>query len=170
MRLLSVVILALTTLGPADFTHDLKEAKLKIDLPNDSWSLTDKQDNNGMTVYIFKRQPIEDSEGRQIIPNIAVIIEEVDKKLDAVTFSALKRSKVNFEVAEVYTHEGGQIGLKNAVGYKGKYVDKGGLEHTIYVVHGINDRKGLQFICDVTTNVLAQVESEFLTTLKSIRK
>jgi hypothetical protein len=151
-------------------TQELKEAKIKIDLPNDSWFLADKQENNGMTVYYFKRQPIEDNEERKIIPNISVIIEDVDKDLDAVTYSALKRSRVNFEVLEVFTHESGQIKFQNAIGYKGKYVDKGGLDHTIYIVHGINGKKGLQFICDVTTNILDKVENEFLVTLKSIRK
>jgi hypothetical protein len=90
--------------------------------------------------------------------------------MDAVTYSALKRSKVNFEVLEVYTHEGGQIGFQNAIGYKGKYVDNGGLDHTIYIVHGVNGKKGFQFICDVTTNILDKVEDEFFMTLKSIRK
>lgn len=151
-------------------TQELKEAKVKIDLPNDSWFLADKQENKGMTIYFFKRHPIEDDEGRKIIPNISVIIEDVDKGLDAVAYSAMKRSRVNFEVLEVFTHTNGQIEFQNAVGYKGKYVDTGGLAHTIYVVHGINGKKGLQFICDVTTNILDQVDNEFMATLKSIRK
>lgn len=172
MKLVTIVFLTLTTFGlsTSELTQELKEAKIKIDLPNDSWFLADKQENKAMTVYYFKRQPIEDDDGRKIIPNIAVIIEDVDKDLDAVTYSTLKRSKVNFEVLKVFTHEGGQIGFQNAVGYKGKYVDQGGLDHTIYIIHGINEKKGIQFICDVTTNILDKVESEFLVTLKSIRK
>lgn len=172
MKLLTILLVTLITflLDSSELTQHLRKAKVKIDLPNQSWFLADKQENNGMTIYYFKRQPIEDSEGRQIIPNISVIIEDVEKGLDAVTYSALKRSQVSFEVSEVYTHEGGQFDFQNAIGYKGKYVDQAGLDHTVYVVHGINGKKGLQFIFDVTTNILDKVDSEFLTTLKSIRK
>lgn len=172
MKLLTIILLALTTLGlrSDELTQELKEAKIKIDLPNDSWFLADKQENKEMTVYYFKRKSIEDNDGRQIIPNISVIIEDVDKTLDAVTYSALKRSKVNFEVLEVFNHDSGPIKYENAIGYKGKYVDKYDLDHTIYIVHGINGTKGLQFIFDVTTNILDKVDNEFLATLKSIRK
>jgi hypothetical protein len=172
MKLLTILFLTLLSFGlkTDNLTQDLKEAKIKIDLPNDSWFLADKQETKGMTVYYFKRKPIEDNEGRKIIPNISVIIEDVDRDLDAVTYSAMKRSKVNFKVLEVFTHESGTIKYENAIGYKGSYVDKNELDHTIYIVHGINGKKGLQFICDVTTNILDQVDNEFLTTLKSIRK
>ena len=171
MKILVLTLLTFTAFGlfTDELTQELKEAKIKIDLPNDSWFLANKQEINGLTIYYFKRKPIEDSEGRQIIPNISVIIEDVDKNMDAITYSALKRSKVSFEVSEVFTHENGKINYENAIGYKGKYVDKG-LDHTVYVIHGINGKKGLQFICDVTTNILDKVDGEFLTTLKSIRK
>ena len=151
-------------------TQDIKEGGVKIDLPNDLWSLSDKQKKNSMAVYIFKRKPIGDPDGRQIIPNIAVIVEDVDKNMDAISYSVLKRTNIHFEVVKVYTHEDKLIDFENAIAYKGTYVDKGDLEHTIYIVHGINERKGLQFIFDTTTNVLSQVEGEFLASLKSIRK
>ena len=172
MKLLTTALITLLTFPfhSGDLTHELKEGKIKIDLPNESWFLADKQEDNGMTIYFFKREPIEDPEGRQIIPNIAVIIEDVEKDTDAVAYSALKRSRVNFEVSEVFTHEKGPIRFQNAVGYKGKYVDKGGLDHTIYVVHGINGNKGLQVICDATTNIFDKMEDEFLIALKSVRK
>jgi hypothetical protein len=170
----SVIIGLLTLTAQAlltgDLTQELKEAKIKVDLPNDSWYLASKQDVNEVVVYNFKRKPIEDNEGRQIIPNISVIIENVDNELDAVTYSALKRSKVNFKISEVFTHESGLIGLQNAIGYKGTYTDKGGLDHTVYIVHCINNKKGVQLICDTTTDILDKMESEFLMTLESIRK
>lgn len=162
-------ILSAVALDSEELTHHLKEADIKIDMANDAWSLADKQDNSGTVVYIFKRQPIVDAEGRQIIPNIAVIIEAVGSNLDAVTYSSMKRSKVNFEVEEVFTHESGKIRFRNAVGYRGTYADSQ-LEHTIYVVHGVNGGKGIQLICDATTGVIPEVEGEFFTTLKSLRR
>ena len=171
MRIISIILITVTAILPAsDLTQDIKEAKIKIDLPNDSWALANRSENKGMIIYSYKRKPVDDSEGRHIIPNMAVIIEDVEKKVDAVKYSALKRSQVKFDVSEVFTHGKGPIKFVNAIGYKGTYTDSGGLEHTVYVIHAINERKGIQFICDATTGVLEKVEAEFLATLKSIRK
>lgn len=172
MKLLTFLyaILFVVVPGSGELTYQLKEADIRLDMANDAWSLADKQENKGMVVYIFKRQPIEDAEGRQVIPNIAVIIEEVDKDLDAVTYSAMKRSEVNFEVQEVFTHESGKMHFSNAVGYRGQYADSRKLDHTIYVVHGVNGGKGIQLICDATTSVIGTVEEEFFTTLKSLSR
>jgi len=171
MKIISIIVIALTAILPAsDLTQDIKEAKIKIDLPNDSWALANRSENKGMTIYSYKRKPVDDSEGRHIIPNMAVIIEDVDRKMDAVTYSALKRSQVHFDVSEVFTHDKGPIQFVNAIGYKGTYTDSGGLEHTVFVIHAINERKGIQFICDATTDVLEKVEGEFFLTLKSIRR
>jgi hypothetical protein len=172
MKSITVGILALMILAaPADeLTQDIKEAKIKIDLPNKSWSLVDKKSNNDVTVYYFKREFIEDEDGRKIIPNIGVVIEDVEHDLDVVTYSAAKRAKINFEVSEVYSYDGGKIGFANAIGYKGKYNDNRGLAHTIYVVHGVNGNKGFQVICDATTSVADKVADEFLASLKSLRK
>jgi len=98
------------------------------------------------------------------------MIEEVENGTDAITYSALKRIKLNFEVLEVFTHESGEINFQNAIGYKGKYVDKAGLDHTLLIVHGVNENKGFQIICDATSNIMDQVEKKFLVSLQSIRK
>jgi hypothetical protein len=172
MKLIAIGSLVLTIFAtPAgELTQDIKEAKIKIDLPNKLWALADKQSNNDVTVYYFKREFIEDEDGRKIIPNIGVVVEDVENDLDVVIYSAAKRAKINFEVSEVYTSDGGKIGFANAIGYKGKYNDNRGLAHTIYVVHGVNGNKGFQVICDATTSVADKVEGEFLASLKSLRK
>ena len=63
--------------APSELTQEIKEAGLKIDLPNDQWFLANKIDKTDLDVYMYKRKPIEDQEGRQIIPNIAVFVEDV---------------------------------------------------------------------------------------------
>lgn len=147
----------------------IEEAKISIKLPNDSWELKNKVDQNGIQVYFFKREPIIDSIGREVIPNISIIVEDVNNNLDVVTYSALKRSQVKFKVIEVFIHEDELIDFKNAVGYKGKYNDQFG-EHTVYIVHAINNNKGLQIIFDVLTGLFDNLDSEFKITLKSIKK
>jgi len=56
----------------------------------------------------------------------------------------------------------GIINYINAVGYKGTYIDKTSLNHTVYVVHAINEDVGLQ--------TFPTIDTEFLQILKSIRK
>ncbi len=170
MKLSLILFISLASiLQKEELTQDIKEGNIKIDLPNDSWFLSGREAGQNTTVYIFKRKAVGDSEGRQIIPNMAVIVEDIDKDLDAVAYSALKRSKVPFKVLGVFTHHDGLLTYKNAVGYKGAYTDQKGLEHMIFVIHATNGHKGLQIICDATTDILKKIESEFLITLKSIR-
>lgn len=49
-------------------------------------------------------------------------------------------------------------------------IDKTSLNHTVYVVHAINEDKGLQIILDTTTDTFPAIDTEFLQILKSIRK
>jgi hypothetical protein len=173
MKIISMLFLVLwmnSGWQTRELTHELKEAKLLIDLPNENWFLANKQESNGRIVYFFKREAIEDAEGRKIIPNIGVVIEDVEKDMDAVRYSALKRSAASFEVLEVFTHESGRLKFQNAVGYKGKYVDRYELDHSLYIIHAVNSGKGIQLICDATASVMEKVEGEFKKTLMSIRK
>ena len=146
----------------------IKEANLSLTLPNDKWKFFKSQDANGVQVYLYNREAIKDSSGYNVIPNISVVIENVDKKLDAVTYSIMKRSQVKFKVDKVFIQKDGIIDLKNAVGYRGRYTDKFG-EHTIYVIHAINRGKGIQVIFDVLTTLFDKLDPEFKVTLKSLK-
>jgi len=174
MKKFLLAIFAVVTFGSVrasdTLTRSIPEAKIMIDLPNSSWHLAGKQTNNGKTVYFFKRDPLTDSAQRVIIPNIGVIVEKVDGKMDVVTWSVLKRANMPLEVDKMFIHGEGMISFLNAVGYKGKYVDDAKLEHTVYVIHAINNKMGIQLIFDSTTSVFDQVDKEFQKVLKSFRK
>ncbi|MDP4218706.1 MAG: hypothetical protein Q8927_21125, partial [Bacteroidota bacterium] len=109
-----------------------------------------------------------DSLNRSIIPNIGVIIENVADKMDVVTYSAKKRGSASFDVTAMFIAGDGKINFVNAVGYKGTYTDA--FEHIVYVVHAINNKKGIQIILDTTTGTFDQIEPEFFEVLRSIRK
>lgn len=156
-----------TTAQNKALTYDVPEAKIKFDLPNESWKLNQKEEGK---FHLFKREPIEDDAGLKIIPNLAIVIEDVEPGLDVVTYSVLKRTKVSFEVVEVFTHEKGTIDFINAIGYRGKYKDQGGLDHSIIMLYAINEGKGIQFIFDTTTSIEETMRAEFDHVLKSIRK
>ncbi len=151
------------------FTYSIKEAGISINLPNSKWHLTDSEENNSRAVYIFKREAIIDNSNTQIIPNIAVIIEDVDENTDVIEYSIVKRTKTPFDVSETFIHGDGKLNYKNAVGYKGTYKDQRSILHTIYVVHAINKNKGIQLILDTTSETFAEIDPEFLAVLKSLK-
>jgi hypothetical protein len=153
-----------------DSVYVFKEANIKLNIPNSHWHLQPRQEQNGLIIYVFKRDRVIDSANRNIIPNAAVIIENINPKTDVVTYSVNKRANAFFEVTQMFIHDDGIIDFVNAVGYKGTYTDDNPINHTVYVVHAINKDKGLQFIFDTTTDTLPIIESEFLQMLKSIRK
>jgi hypothetical protein len=68
MKIISMIFLVLwmnSGWQTKESTQELKEAKLLIDLPNGNWFLANKQESNGSIVYFFKREAIEDTEGRK---------------------------------------------------------------------------------------------------------
>jgi hypothetical protein len=166
-RILTLLFVFLNSIA---FSQELiKEAKLKFDLPNDSWALKDKQFAEGKKIYFYKRESIKDKSGRNVIPNISVITEKVSKNQDVVTYSAFKRMEISFDVDKVFTHEDELIEFQNAIGYKGQYQDQYG-KHTIYVIYLINNKKGIQMIFDVTSDLFNELDEEFKKTMKSIQK
>lgn len=153
-------------------TQNLPLGNLHYELPNDHWALGDTFSSNGSTLYIYKREPIKDKAGRSVIPNISVIIETVPDSTDLVMYSVSKRTIMPFKVKKVLTRsdKDAAFTFPHAVGYKGLYTDQGGVSHTIYALHALNQTKGIQVVCDVTTELFATCDQEFLTLLRSIER
>ena len=140
---------------------------LKVEMPNDKWSLTNTQDNNTMTIYYYKREPIEDSLGRQVIPNIS-IIKESNSGMDVVTYSAMKRSQMPaIDIEKIFIPKDIKMKYKNGIGYLGYYSDKYG-KHKVYIMFLNDGDVGLRIICDVMYELFEQVDKEFVDMFKSI--
>lgn len=145
----------------------IEEARLSMSLPNDSWSFIEREVHGSTIVYTYKREPIMDSAGRWIDPHISFLIEPVGPDADVVMYSFQKRSAVPFDVVSMFSHEDGTILFKNGIGYRGKYMDRG-LEHRIYVVHGIHNEMGITLIMDTTEEIADIVAPEFLQSLATL--
>lgn len=164
----SLFLFLLITLATPSFQQiKLKGTKISFELPNNKWKLDQELENKGLVVMIFKREPILDSSKVEVIPNIAFISEKVDEKMDLQTFASLKKKSVSFDIKKTFTSENGPLNFKNALGYIGNYSDKWG-EHTIYMVYLVNNKRGVQIVCDVMTELIEEVREEFETILKSI--
>ena len=152
--------------------QEIKEANIKFDLPGPEWFLADKKENGKIIAYIFKREPITDSTGLHVIPNIGVIIETIDSTTDLVVFSTMKRMKTPFKVNSMFMHDEPkkEIDFKfvNALGFSSEYTDTKGRLHNTYIIHAINGNKGIQIIFDVTKSLFNQVDKEFRKTIRTI--
>ncbi len=149
----------------------IKEAGIEFILPNKLWNLTLQDQQNQIFIHQYKREEII-SNGFQVIPNLAIIVEPVPDSMNVIEFSLLKRMSVPFSVLETFisTDDNSPIQFENAIAYKGIYEDKQEIEHTILLVHLINDLKGIQFIIDITSGLYQETEDELLEIIGSIRK
>jgi len=169
MRILFTTFLVLVFSLKCISQEKIKEAQISFQKPNEKWELKGKQNENEFTIYFYKREPIADKDNRQIIPNISFVIENLpNDSIDVINFSLQKRINAPFEVKEAFIHDDGRIDFENAIAYKAIYKDKFG-EHTVFVVHLLNNKKGVQVIMDVLTVIYPELEKEFIFALKSLK-
>lgn len=147
----------------------LKEAGMQFSLPDSSWQPGKREESGSMILYSFKRKPITDSLNRGIVANVSVLIENVEKGLDVISWSTERRQQVPFTVTKVLTKEKGNLSAYQAIGYEGSYVDSKKIIHRILIVYAIHQNKGVQMICDTTDSVWPMVVPEFLTGIKSLK-
>jgi len=143
--------------------------------PPDSavWHLAERNylSDRNVGYVIFKRQSILDSTGREIIPNLAIIYEEVSDSADLIVYSFLKRQNARFQVVKVLGPDSHVFSFANAIGYEGTYPDREipDIVHRILVGHMLHARTGLQVMGDATDEVFPKVEQEVRRFLHSVR-
>ena len=67
--------------------------KFAYTLPSNKWNLVQSDEDNNLkrALFRYRREAITDSNGNKIMPNIAFVFEEVDKKIDIVNYSVAVR-------------------------------------------------------------------------------
>lgn len=160
----------------------IKAAGLLFEKPNSKWFMNEIKDTNGWRIYVYKREPIIDSAGREIIPNIAFMVETVTDtvSLDVVTYSVSRRGLFPAKTIGMFDWENGnadpkfkytlgfpKMKFKNAMGFIGIYKDWIG-DHTVYLVFLLNKHKGVVVIMDMTTELFEKYKKEFDDGLLSI--
>lgn len=164
-------------MGTTEFQTDyvIEEANMFLKLPNSEWKLTEKIEGT-TTQYYFKRNPVIDKNGLEIIPAIMVFVEDASKyEQDATLYSAWKRKpfmEQGVKIDEILIHENENYPLpyKNAYFNKCSYTSEG-FDHVFYMIHILNkDDKGIQVYLDMTKDIAEDYESEFWTTIQSIKE
>lgn len=148
--------------------YEIIENKLVFEIPNQEWFRNKLVDNKRFIWHSFKRNPIKNKNGTNIFPNISFLVEEIGDLTDVIIFSMQKRQSMPFDVDSVYSHDGSNLRLKNAVGYLGKSHYEDGSIHTVLIVHAIVDKKGVQIVMDMTSDLFEKYGNEFWSSLNGI--
>ena len=161
----------------------IKAANLIFERPNSKWFLKEIKDTNGWTIYSYKREPIIDSEGRYVIPNISFMVEKIPDtiNIDVIKYSVYRRGLFPAKTIGMFTGEGENSGpkyentlsspkmqYKNTVGFIGVYKDGAG-EHTVYLNFLLNKQNGVMVIMDMTSELFRKYQKEFNDGLWSIK-
>ena len=150
-------------------TQTIKEANIRFDLPSEEWFYAEKIKNGSKSlIYVYKRQSIE-LEEEEIIPVISVMAEELAKDTDKDQYLKGLESKMEYKVMEHFGIESGKFTYSAATCFKATYIDVMHEHHTVYILNGYSAKSGFQMILDANTDVMPQVEKEFLAVLKSVR-
>lgn len=156
--------------------YEIPEVKMFLQLPNEEWYLT-HHSGTDLVEYVFKRNAIQDSQGRAIVPAIMLYIEDARSfNQDLLVYSMQKRlqfSKKNIQINNKILiptdKEFPFPTFKNSMLITASYADNG-IEHVFYMSYIITkDNKGIQLYMDMTKDIAPKYEKEFWTTLNSIK-
>jgi len=151
--------------------YRLKKANMLLQLPNDEWHLAV---NEAPDHYIFKRHPVTDSKGRDIIPAIMVYVVDAKKfsqNVKSYSDDILKRFP-DLKIIETLKWGDKKYPLKyrNGLFLKAEYTQND-VGHILYLIHIINEKNiGIQIYLDMTSDIAAKYEPEFWTTIRSIKE
>lgn len=161
-------IASIETPGPLE-TIALDSAHVVISLPRAWQTRPDIHEKSGAIMYHFRRQAVYDSQGRRIIPNLAVFAEQVPKGIDLVEYSVGKRTQAAYTEMSSMKIAWLTAGDPGSLCYLARYDDPAGIAHKVYFVHSLVEGKGIQVIIDGTESVFEMLDPEYKLILGRLR-
>lgn len=156
----------------AQTIHKIAEANLTITLSTD-WQLATQQGGD-FAQYIFKRNPIVNDRGLNIVPAVMIFVEDARRyNQDIVLYTTNKGRPFegrNLLVDRMLIHssEDYPLSFKNSLIKLCSYTDAD-MDHVLYMIYLITtDNKGVQIYMDMTRDVANPYLDEFWTAMKSI--
>ncbi|HVS92417.1 MAG TPA: hypothetical protein VHE59_10310 [Mucilaginibacter sp.] len=144
-----------------------------LNLPKNEWHLAV---NEAPRHYIFKRNPVIDSTGRQIIPAIMVYVEDASGFQQNVSIFCSKHMQplidngVTTNRMLIQDDKDYPLTYRNAIFVDGKYTSRG-IEHVIYLIYIIDKHNnGIQVYLDMTKEVAGVYGHEFWEVIHSIKE
>ncbi|RKD96874.1 toxin-antitoxin system YwqK family antitoxin [Marinifilum flexuosum] len=148
--------------------YEILKNKLLFDIPNNEWFRNKYIRKNNVSWHSFQRNPIKNENGVDILPNISFLIEEKVDLDDVILYSMEKRQKMSFEVDSTFIHDSGRLKIKNAIAYSGYTIYEDGSRHNVLIVHALIDKKGIQIVMDITSDLYEEYGNEFWLALDNI--
>lgn len=146
----------------------LDKTKVSFEVP-DKWKLVQRKGSESAALFLCERDAIEVN-GMNVSANFMVLLQKVDhQKIDKETFHKRALQMPSFStIKEVPTTENlFQIPGK---GVLGRYIDKRGLEHKVYVFDSlIEGDKGIIVVVDGLEKMFDTLDSEYQLILRSIK-
>jgi hypothetical protein len=171
---LLLLVLAINTVTKAQCDLIIiPEANLILQLPLESWTLEEINEVN-IKGYIFKRTPLTDSMGRNIIPAIMIFVEDASMyDGNIIAYSASKRQafrnyRININKVMSHNMEDYPLSIGNSIIYESRYVlDE--IEHFFIMAHIITrTNMGVQMYLDMTSEIAQEFGHEFWQVLKTV--
>lgn len=156
-------------------SYTLKDAGISFSLPNDNWFLSNKETADRDWFYSFKRKPILGSKGQDIIPAIVVKFADASQYKGNVKAFASDIKKEYLNNGFHIDREFDNLAKDYPINYKNSYMLKGshsenGYDHILYMIYIINKKgMGIGIFLDMTKDITPTYESEFWTTMRSIK-
>lgn len=147
----------------------LDSAYVEISLPRAWQTKPEINEIQGLAMYHFRRQAIYDDKARCIIPNLAVISEDVPQGVGLIEYSVTKRTQAPYRDLSSVKLAWATPGNPGALCYLAQYNDPKGLAHKMYVVHSLMHGKGIQIIIDGTESVFDMLDPEYKLIIKTLR-
>lgn len=147
-----------------------QRAGIRYELPNEHWYL-DHEDRIAPRLWglFYKREGIANDVGLTIIPNMVMIIEDlVEKDMNIIEYALQHTSSSRYRHINLEVDRDIRLNIKDAILFKGTYMDPHKTEHTVYILFALSGNKGIHLIEDVPTNIFSKVENEFVDIIKSI--
>jgi len=155
--------------------------KLSYELSK-KWKVFSKTPSEGYLDVIYKRTPIKDSRGIQVIPNLVIKLIKIvpDPSRDSTNIEMFTTiCLLNFAPPEVLNDYKNsrdlapEFGLdpQNSFGFNSPYFDKFGSNHIcLYFIVYDKERYGLFILIDSTEEVFPKIKNEVTTFLRSIHR
>lgn len=140
---------------------ELESGRIEIWLP-ESWNnQPEKREDPGVTIYHFRRHPVNDGSKRRIIPNLAVLAEDIEEDIGLVEYSVSKRTQLPYRGLSSMELAWMTPGSPGVLCYLAEYDAPSGMKHKLYIIHSLIKGRGIQIIIDGTKSVFDMLDSEY---------
>lgn len=147
----------------------IPDLKLALEIPVAWDNMAPVVRGNSKVMYHFRRDPIMDNQGRKIIPNLAIFIEDIPEGLGVVEYSVIVRTQEFFQTLKDIAYKPGLFGEIGGVGHVATYTDPEGIIHKIVFFCTVYEQKGIKIILDGTDTVFDDLKDEYDSILQSLK-